>query len=85
MNFYYGYTENLKKRFVEHNSGLSKSTKPYIPWKLVWYSAFETIKMARDFEHYIKSGSGKAFAYKHLLNVALMKDGKESEKGSTKL
>lgn len=41
------------------------------------------MKMAKDFEHYIKSGSGKAFAYKHLLDVALLKDDKRLEKGTT--
>ncbi|PIR41444.1 MAG: hypothetical protein COV31_01045 [Candidatus Yanofskybacteria bacterium CG10_big_fil_rev_8_21_14_0_10_46_23] len=74
-NFYFGYTENLKKRFGEHNKGLSKATAPYIPWKLVFYSAFDTIKKAKDFELYLKTGSGKAFAYKRLLNSeALKKD-----------
>lgn len=79
-NFYYGYTTDLKKRFGEHNLGLSKATKPYMPWKLVWYCAFENNKLAKNFESYIKSGSGKAFAYKRLLNVALMKDTKGQKK-----
>ncbi len=74
-NFYFGYTDNLKKRFEEHNNGLSFATKPYLPWKLVWYGAFENKKFAKDFELYLKTGSGKAFAYKRLLNsVALKKD-----------
>lgn len=45
-----------------------------MPWKLVWYGAFTTEKEARDFELYLKSGAGKAFAYKHLVKVALEKD-----------
>ncbi len=72
-DFYYGYSTDLKKRFAEHNSGLSKATKPYIPWKLVWYCGFETRKLAKDFELYIKSGSGKAFAYKRLVNSEVLK------------
>ncbi|OGE00632.1 hypothetical protein A3J17_03085 [Candidatus Curtissbacteria bacterium RIFCSPLOWO2_02_FULL_40_11] len=72
--FYYGSTKDLKKRFSDHNNGLAKATKPYRPWKLVFYSAFETFKQAKDFEKYLKSGSGKAFAYKRLVNVALAKD-----------
>ena len=71
--FYYGSTCNLKKRVYEHNSGLSKSTKPYKPWTLEWYCGFPTKKQAEDFELYLKSGLGKAFAYKRL--VALAKDG----------
>ncbi len=45
-----------------------------MPWKLVWYSAFESMQMAKDFELYLKSGSGKAFVYKRLVKVALSKD-----------
>jgi len=45
-----------------------------MPWKLVWYGAFETEKEARDFERYLKTGSGKSFAYKRLVSVALKKE-----------
>jgi len=41
---------------------------------LVWYCAFTTEKQARDFELYLKTGSGKAFAYKRLVKEALVKD-----------
>jgi predicted GIY-YIG superfamily endonuclease len=67
-NFYFGSTTDVKKRFNEHNNGLSKATAPYRPWKLVWYSGFENEKLAKGFERYLKTGSGKAFAYKRLLN-----------------
>ena len=72
--FYYGSTIDIKKRLTEHNSGIVKSTKPYIPWKLVRYGAFLTEKEARDFEQYLKSGSGKSFAYKRFISEALAKD-----------
>jgi len=65
--FYYGHSPILKERFKMHNDGLSLSTKPHIPWKLVWYCAFPNLKGAKDFELYLKSGSGKAFAYKRLV------------------
>lgn len=71
---YFGYTNNLKKRYAEHNQGLSKSTKPFIPWQLVWYCGFLTIKKAKLFEKYLKTGSGKAFTYKRLIPEALKKD-----------
>ncbi|MFC1790710.1 GIY-YIG nuclease family protein [Patescibacteria group bacterium] len=67
---YYGYTTDLKKRFEEHNRGLSRSTKPHRPWKLAWYCAFQSRKLAKDFELYLKSGSGKAFTKKRLVAVA---------------
>jgi predicted GIY-YIG superfamily endonuclease len=72
--FYFGSSTDLKKRFKAHNSGLSPATKPHMPWRLVWYCGFETLRQAKDFEHYLKSGSGKAFAYKRLVKVALEKD-----------
>ena len=76
---YYGYTEDLKKRFTEHNKGKSKFTKGHIPWKLVFYCAFPDKQKAKDFELYIKSGSGKAFVYKRLVKVALAKEVKSEE------
>ncbi|MFH1233898.1 MAG: GIY-YIG nuclease family protein [Patescibacteria group bacterium] len=82
--FYFGSTNNLEKRFDLHNKGSVLSTKPHIPWKLVWYCAFETEKEARDFELYLKTGSGKSFAYKRLVSVALEKDFREGRKGSPK-
>jgi len=75
-NFYYGYTTDLKKRFAEHNKGLSKATAPFKPWQLVFYAAFENRQLAEDFERYIKSGSGRSFAYKRLVDVALKKAGR---------
>jgi predicted GIY-YIG superfamily endonuclease len=72
--FYYGYSSDLRKRFTEHNDGFVIATKPHIPWKLVWYCAFETEKQAKNFEKYLKSGSGKAFSYKRLISEALAKD-----------
>ncbi len=69
---YYGFTEDIKKRLQEHNCGQSKFTKGHTPWILVWYSGFQDKRKAKDFELYLKSGSGKAFVYKRL--VALMKD-----------
>jgi putative endonuclease len=72
--FYIGSTKDLKERLSLHNTGKVKSTKSGERWKLVWYCAFETDKQARDFEKYLKSGSGKSFAYKRLVSEALTKD-----------
>ena len=84
-NFYYGYTEDLKKRIKQHNDGISFATKPYRPWKLVFYAAFDSMNLAKDFERYIKTGSGKAFAYKRLVPGALKKDALLTVKGIPKL
>ena len=82
--FYFGSTNRLRERFSLHNEGKVKSTRPHIPWRLVWYAGFETEKEARDFELYLKTGSGKAFAYKRLISVALEKDFSEGRKSSPK-
>ncbi|MDO8609340.1 MAG: carboxylating nicotinate-nucleotide diphosphorylase [bacterium] len=39
-SLYIGYTSYLKKRFEKHNSGLNLATKPFIPYKLIFYEAF---------------------------------------------
>ena len=82
--FYFGFAKDLKKRIELHNNGEVKSTKSHIPWKLIWYGAFLTEKEARDFELYLKTGSGKSFAYKRFVSVALKKDFVKGRMGSPK-
>jgi len=55
---YIGYTNNLKKRLQEHNSGKSLATKPHRPYKLIFYEAFLDKKDAKVREKYLKSGWG---------------------------
>ena len=33
--YYIGQTENFQSRLLLHNSGLVKSTKPYLPWEMI--------------------------------------------------
>jgi putative endonuclease len=63
---YVGFTADLKQRFKSHNQGASVHTAKYRPWHLVSYFAFKDERKAWAFEHYLKSGSGKAFANKRL-------------------
>ena len=83
--FYFGYTSNLKERLKQHNEGINKATKGGEPWKLTWYAAFSSEKEARNFEQYLKTGSGKSFAYKRFIPVALEKDFLAGRKSVTKL
>lgn len=62
---YIGHTSNLKKRIAEHNSAKCLHTAKFRPWKLKLYIGFESLELARQFESYLKSGSGHAFANKH--------------------
>ena len=59
--FYVGMTSNIENRIREHNSGKTKSTKGYRPWKLFFFEEFDTRQEARDREKYLKSGIGKEF------------------------
>ena len=58
---YYGTTDDLKKRFYQHSNGMSKATKPDIPWKLIYYEAFLSKPLAMERERMIKY-KGKAMA-----------------------
>jgi len=63
--FYTGSTTDLKRRYKEHNDGKSVHTNKYRPWKLKMYIAFSDGQKADDFEAFLKSGNGRAFAKKH--------------------
>jgi len=65
---YIGSTNDLKRRLVEHNEGLSIATKPYKPYELLSYIAVQSESQARNLEQYFKTGSGKAILYKRILN-----------------
>ena len=63
---YIGLTSDLKLRMAKHNEGGSPHTAKYKPWSLVNYLAFSSRQQATNFEAYLKSGSGRAFAAKRL-------------------
>jgi len=67
---YTGFTTDLKERFKTHNAGQSPHTSKYKPWKLISYHAFLDKRTAQKFEHYLKTGSGKAFAKKRFYKSA---------------
>ena len=58
---YKGQTSEVAKRISEHNSGKTKSTKGYKPWKLVYLETFGTRDEAVFREKYFKTGSGREF------------------------
>jgi len=58
---YTGLTDNLRERLAKHNAGEVPHTSKFKPWRI------ETANAAKaDFEQYLKSGSGRAFAKRHL-------------------
>ena len=66
---YIGQTDDLKKRLKQHNAGYSIHTAKYKPWELVNYFAFISKDAALEFEQYLKTGSGHAFAKKTFLEI----------------
>jgi predicted GIY-YIG superfamily endonuclease len=64
--YYVGLTEDLKARLSKHNHGEVSHTSKYKPWRLKTYISFSDEKQAVNFERYLKSASGRAFAKKRL-------------------
>ncbi len=56
---YTGYTENLKRRFTEHNSLKVLSTKHYAPLEIIHYEAYKDKLDAHRREGYFKTSKGK--------------------------
>ncbi len=63
---YVGLTSDPEKRLAAHNAGQSTHTAKFRPWKLITCLTFADDDKAADFERYLKSGSGRAFANKRL-------------------
>jgi predicted GIY-YIG superfamily endonuclease len=61
---YVGITANLDERLRVHIAGGSPHTSKYRTWKLVMHLCFQDEQRAAEFERYLKSGSGHAFAKK---------------------
>jgi len=68
FNYYYkGHTSNLEKRLGQHNSGMTKSIKPYAPFILVYTEQFETEKEAIEREKYFKTAAGRRYLKSRIL------------------
>ena len=70
--FYIGYTSDLRRRMMEHNSGGNKTTKKSLPVKLIFYEAFLNEDDAKRRERYFKTHKGKTslkiMIQKYLIN-----------------
>ena len=55
--FYKGLTDNLEQRLEQHNTGMTKSIKAYIPFYVVYHETFETAEEAiqREIDHYLEA------------------------------
>jgi putative endonuclease len=53
---YTGFTNDLRKRLLEHNTGVSRSTKYRKPFEIIYYEACLSKEDARSREIYLKAG-----------------------------
>ena len=67
-NFYTGYTNNIRVRINEHNSGKVVSTKNRLPMKLIYWEGCLNQKDALSREKYLKTAWGKRFIKNRLKN-----------------
>ncbi len=59
--WYTGCTDDLRKRFKEHNDGLVPSTKSRGLFDIIYYEACANKSDAFAREKYLKSGMGKRY------------------------
>ena len=64
--YYTGLTSDVAARLAAHNAGHGTHTTDGRPWEIDVIIEFNDEKRAVAFEQYLKSGSGVAFAKRHL-------------------
>jgi putative endonuclease len=53
--YYIGQTSNITDRLNRHNNGYEKSTSPYVPWKMLWFTEKPTREEALLLEKKLKN------------------------------
>ncbi|MDO8530423.1 MAG: GIY-YIG nuclease family protein [bacterium] len=61
---YVGITNNLNRRFSQHQNGKERTTAPYRPFRIILREERATRIEARQREKYLKSGIGKKWLKK---------------------
>lgn len=51
---YFGFTNDLRKRLKEHESGKTFTTKKYLPIELIYYECYSAFQDAKNRESKIK-------------------------------
>lgn len=62
---YVGLTTDVACRLAWHNAGQNEHTARHRPWHPIVTLEFRSAEAAAEFERYLKSGSGRAFAKRH--------------------
>ena len=64
--FYTGYTDNLKRRIQEHNSGKVEATKLRRPFDLIYFEGCCNKTDAIHREKYLKTTYGKRYIHNRI-------------------
>jgi len=67
-SWYIGYSSNLEKRLIDHNSGKTITTNRKKPWKILYYEVSFNKEDAIAREKYLKSGMGSRYLKNRLKN-----------------
>ena len=68
---YKGHCADLEKRLREHNSGMTKSIKKFVPFEVIYFEEFATLEEAILREKYFKSSAGRRFLKKKGISATL--------------
>ena len=67
--WYIGFTTDLKQRVADHNSGKGgRTTRIKKNWKIIYFEGYRIKKDATGREKFLKSGSGRRYLKKQLVN-----------------
>ena len=61
VSLYIGSTNDLGKRFFQHNKGKVTSTKPYVPYTLVYFEEHAEKNEAARREKELKTSVGRRY------------------------
>jgi len=61
---YIGLSDDVKRRVLQHNDGVSNWTRSRGPWNLIWHSDALTLSDARKLENLLKRQKGGAGLYR---------------------
>jgi putative endonuclease len=67
---YKGHCENLQERLKQHNAGETQSTRPHVPFDIVYFEEFSTRAEAIKREKYFKTAAGRRFLKSKMGNTA---------------
>lgn len=66
---YYGSTDNLKRRLLEHEVAKVAATKYRLPLELIYYEAYNHLELARNREQQIKNSGASRKAIHERIRV----------------